>query len=57
MNSETMNEYLCNANALRAAGFAVVIFYPDELSGVCPRAVENRLVELGTEIVDILLGE
>ena len=57
MHSETMNEYLRNANVLRDAGFAVVIFYPDELGGVCPRAVENRLAELGTEIVDILSGE
>lgn len=38
--------------ALRAAGYAVVTFAPDELNGVSPRDVEDRLVQVGNDITD-----
>lgn len=39
-------------DTLRNRGYAVVIFYPEEMpAGVNPRRVEDRLVELGTEVI------
>ena len=42
---------------LRADGYAVITFTPDELRGLEPRVVENRLVELGNEVIDVLAPE
>jgi hypothetical protein len=39
---------------LRARGFAVVIFNPSELQGANPRKVEERLVELGWDVIAAL---
>jgi hypothetical protein len=36
---------------LRAHGFAVVVFTPQELEGVNPNRVVHRLVELGLEVI------
>ena len=44
------------AAELRAEGSAVVIFSPHELGGVSPRVLENRLVELGNEVIFDLAG-
>lgn len=45
------------AQSLRARGYAVVFFNPDELEGVDPRRVESRLVEVGNEVIAILQNE
>ena len=37
---------------LRNAGFAVVVFTPDELKEADPEHVESRLVELGNDVID-----
>jgi hypothetical protein len=39
---------------LRLAGYAVVRFSPDELEGVDPHTLQNRLVELGNQAIDDL---
>jgi hypothetical protein len=39
---------------LRQEGYAVVMFAPEELSGVEPSTLQNRLVELGNEAIDDL---
>lgn len=39
---------------LEAMGCAVVIFTEEELCGVPPKYVEDRLVELGFEVIDTL---
>jgi hypothetical protein len=50
-----MNNVAQNSiDSLRNAGYAVTIFYPEELNGVDPRQLENRLVELGTECIQDL---
>ena len=42
--------------ALRTQGFAVVVFSPEELKRADPGSVENRLVELGNEVIEVLKG-
>lgn len=44
-------------NDLRHAGWAVVLFTPDELRGVEPDRLQDRLVELGNEVIDNLSDE
>ena len=39
---------------LRNYGYAVVIFTPEELNGAKPGKVEDRLVELGWDVIDCL---
>lgn len=41
-------------HSLRKAGYAVVVFNPDELRGVPPDRLEDRLIELGNEMIDQL---
>lgn len=41
---------------LRDEGFAVVVFYPEELGKVDPRRIEGRLVDVGVDAIDILKG-
>ena len=41
-------------NELRAEGYAVTIFNPEELDGVNESAVEDRLVELGWQVIEDL---
>jgi hypothetical protein len=40
--------------ALEAMGCCVVVFTPEELRGAKPSKVEERLVELGWEVIDDL---
>ena len=42
---------------LEAMGCAVVIFTEEELRGVRPKYVEDRLTELGFEVIDDLAEE
>ena len=44
-------------NELRDAGHLVVIWTPDELEGVDIGHVEDRVVELGNEVIDNLKDE
>ena len=41
----------------REAGYALTIFSPEELRGASTRDFENRMVELGWEVVDSLASE
>lgn len=41
---------------LRHAGFAVIIWTPDELGEASPRRVEDRLTELGWDVISDLGG-
>ena len=41
----------------REAGYALTIFSPQELRGASTRDFENRMVELGWEVVDSLASE
>jgi hypothetical protein len=42
------------ATRIRLEGYAVVVFSPEELGGVDPRTLQNRLVELGNQAIDDL---
>ena len=44
-------------NGLRDRGYAVVVFTPQELRGAKTRHVEDRLVELGWEVIDVLADD
>lgn len=48
------NEDWAVINKFRAAGHAVVIFNPEELRGAPADDVEERLVELGWDVIDAL---
>jgi hypothetical protein len=37
---------------MRHAGYAVICFTPEELRGANPDHVEDRLVELGWDVID-----
>ena len=39
---------------LRAEGYAIILWTPEELEGVAPKHVEDRSVELGWEIIEAL---
>jgi hypothetical protein len=38
-------------DALRAKGYAVIVWTPEELAGASRNRVEDRLVELGWEVI------
>jgi sugar lactone lactonase YvrE len=40
--------------ALRSKGFAVVVFTPEELEGAEHKRVEERLIELGRDVIQDL---
>jgi hypothetical protein len=46
-----------HGRALEAMGCCVVVFTPEELRGAKPSKVEERLVELGWEVIDDLATE
>ena len=48
------NEQVEAIRALREEGHAIAIFTPEELHGANADAVEDRLVELGWEVIDCL---
>lgn len=50
-NTKQALEYL---RQLRKMGYAVVAFTPDELRGADPDHVEDRLVELGWDVINSL---
>lgn len=42
---------------LRDAGYAVITWTPEELAGAEASKVEERSVEFGWEIIDMLVGD
>ena len=48
-NTKQAVEYL---RQLHKMGYAVVAFTPEELRGANPDHVENRLIELGWDVID-----
>jgi len=42
---------------MRKRGFCLTVFTPEELQGANPDQVEDRLVELGWEVIDCLKEE
>lgn len=42
---------------LEAMGCAVVVFTEEELRGARPDLVQDRLIELGWEVIDVLATE
>ena len=42
---------------MQRLGYAVVIFTPEELRGANPHHVQDRLVELGWDVIDTLATE
>lgn len=53
-NTKQAAEYL---RQLRKMGYAVVAFTPDELRSADPDQVENRLIELGWDVIDYFASE
>ena len=51
------NEILDALDLLRNAGFAVCAFDPEELEGVDPERVEERMVVAGWDAIEMLKGE
>jgi len=59
INKKTKGVYMTKEErdfiqALRDKGYAITIFEPDELRGVSRKIVEDRMVELGTEVIEDL---
>ena len=53
MNEETnMQEVVKHVRALEEMGCAVVVFVPEELRDVDPDKVQDRLIELGHEVIN-----
>lgn len=46
-----------HTRALRAAGYAVCVFSPEELQGVPPKVIEGALAERGNEIIEQEKGQ
>jgi hypothetical protein len=53
----TENKVFELCTKMRHAGYAVVCFTPGELRGANPDHVEDRLVELGWDVIDTLASE
>lgn len=46
-----------HTKALRAAGYAVCVFSPEELQGISPKVIEDALAERGNEIIEQEKGQ
>jgi len=53
----TEDEVFDLCKKMRHAGYCVVCFTPDELQGANPDHVEDRLVELGWDVINDLSVE
>jgi len=51
------NEVFELCNKMRFAGYCVVCFTPNELQGANPDHVEERLIELGWDVINDLSVE
>jgi hypothetical protein len=45
------NEQIKILNELTFAGYAVVVWTPEEIGDLNPRKVEDRVIELGNEVI------
>jgi hypothetical protein len=45
------NEQIKILNELTFAGYAVVVWTPEEIGDLNPRKVEDRVIELGDEVI------
>jgi hypothetical protein len=52
-----MSKIVEHSRAIEAMGCCVVVFTPEELRGANPNKVEERLVELGWDVIDTLATE
>jgi hypothetical protein len=53
----TESEIFALCVKMQHLGYAVVIFTPEELRGADPGHVQDRLVELGWDVIDVLATE
>ena len=53
----TESEIFALCVKMQHLGYAVICFTPEELRGAKPSKVEERLVELGWEVIDDLATE
>lgn len=57
MDEVLTDQDLAAIESLKQRGFAVIVWTPSELRDACPVRVEERSIELGWDIIDILCGE
>jgi len=57
MSETDMSKVVDLCRQLEAMGCVVVVFTPEELRGANPSHVEDRLVELGWDVIDTLATE
>ena len=57
LNPNSTKQAVEHIRQLRKMGYAVVAFTPEELRGADPDHVEDRLVELGWDVIDALATE
>jgi len=48
------NEQIKILNELTFAGYAVVVWTPEEIGDLNPRKIEDRVIELGNEVIHSL---
>jgi hypothetical protein len=51
---EIPEEFWNELRELKDKGFAIVMFTPEELNGVSSKRLEDRLIELGNEVIEDL---
>lgn len=54
MAEQLSNTDIEQLRALRHRGYAVVVFTPEELRGASVNRVQDRLIELGWDVIDAL---
>ena len=52
VNPNNIKQAVEHLRQLRKMGYAVVAFTPEELRGANPDHVEDRLIELGWDVID-----
>ena len=57
VNPNNTKQAVEHLRQLRKMGYAVVAFTPEELRGANPDHVEDRLIELGWDVIDNLAEE
>jgi hypothetical protein len=56
-NPNNIKQAVEHLRQLRKMGYAVVAFTPEELRGADPDNVEDRLVELGWDVIAVMATE
>ena len=57
MNTKMTDEQQRIMRQLHNEGYAVVVWTADELKGADPEHVQDRLIELGWDVIDTLQGD